>query len=132
MADQYIKIYLITMKIITRGFSKSLITNLYLKFWNSRWRIQYGGPKGKKLLDWDENYNSEVFKVADYESSLEILKSNMADQHIKNYLKLFDQNEYSGVFGFAECELNNNQTLRRSILTQSTITNIDLSVFYHS
>ena len=38
------------------------------------------------LLDWDENYNSGVFKVADYESSLEFSKSNMADRNVKNYL----------------------------------------------
>ena len=83
MADQNVKIHLIEMKIITMEFSKSLIVNLYLKLRNSKWRIQYGGPKCKNLLDWDENYNWGVFEVADYEFSIDIL--NMADQNVKNW-----------------------------------------------
>ena len=74
------------MKIITWRFSKSLIANLNSKFQNSKWRIQYGGPKWKNLFDWDENHNSGNFEVADYEPSLEISKSNMANKNIKNYL----------------------------------------------
>ena len=81
------------MKIITRGFSKSLIVNLYLKFRNSKWLIEYGRSKCKNLLDRDENYNSGVFEIADYESWLENSKSNMADQNVK---KLLDSDENVG------------------------------------
>ena len=43
MADQNVKIYLIRMKIITQKVVlKSLVVNLYLKFRNSKLRIQYG------------------------------------------------------------------------------------------
>ena len=42
--------------------------------------------KKQNLLDSDENYNSGVFEVADYESVLEISDYNMADQNVKNYL----------------------------------------------
>ena len=40
MPDQNVKICLIRMKIITRGFSKSLIVNLYFKFRNSKWQTE--------------------------------------------------------------------------------------------
>ena len=33
------------VKMCTRGFSRSLITNLISDFQNSRWRIQYGGHR---------------------------------------------------------------------------------------
>ena len=40
MAGRYVKICGIRMKIGTRGFFRSLITNLYLKFWNSKLRMK--------------------------------------------------------------------------------------------
>ena len=83
------------MKMSTRGFSKSLIVNLYLKFRNSQWRIQYGRPKCKNLLDWHENYNSGAFELADYESSLEISKSIMTDWNVKNYFVRIEMGKWS-------------------------------------
>ena len=65
MADQNVKIYLIGIKIIIQGFSRSLITNLHSVFQNSKWRIQNGEPKFKKNLDPDENGYSGVFRVAE-------------------------------------------------------------------
>ena len=41
--------------------------------------------KCKNLCDWDKNYNSGVFVDPNYKSSLEISKSNTADQNEKNY-----------------------------------------------
>ena len=35
MAGQYVKVCFTRVKIGTAGFSRSLITNLYLKYWNS-------------------------------------------------------------------------------------------------
>ena len=67
-----LKIQLIRMKIGSSGFLRSLITNRYSKFQNSKWRIQYGGPIRKNLLDWDENYYSGIFEVSDWESALKI------------------------------------------------------------
>ena len=56
MADITVKMDLIGIKIITREFSQSLFTNLYLEFRN---------PVGQKLLDSDENSDdSGVFEVA--------------------------------------------------------------------
>ena len=66
MADRNVKIQLIEIKIITRGFFKSLIANLYLICRSSKWRIQYGGPKCKNLLDSDENGYSGIFGVAEW------------------------------------------------------------------
>ena len=87
MTVENVKIYLIG------EFSKSLIANLCLTFRNSKWRIQSGELKYKKLLDSDEN-------------------------------------RYYAVFQVAECGLND-WTSRRSILLQSTVTKIYLSIFYH-
>ena len=80
MADhQNVKIYLITTKTGTRGLSRSLITNLYSTFWNSKWWNQYGGSKCQHLLYLDENWCSGVVEVADDELSLKILKFKMPD-----------------------------------------------------
>ena len=79
MADENEKSYLIGMKFGTRGFFKSLITNLSSKFRNSKWRIQYGERKCKKLLDAVDIWYSVVFGVADYESELKIHKFKIAD-----------------------------------------------------
>ena len=38
------------MKMGTLGFLRSLISNLKLFFQKPKWRIQYGGPKVKKLF----------------------------------------------------------------------------------
>ena len=59
MTVENVKIYLIG------EFSKSLIANLCLTFRNSKWRIQYGELKYKKLLDSDENRYYAVFQVAE-------------------------------------------------------------------
>ena len=40
MADQDVKIYFIEMKIITRWFSRSLITYIYSEFFNPIWRTK--------------------------------------------------------------------------------------------
>ena len=37
----------------------------------------------KNVLDSDETWYSGVFKVSDYESTLKILKFNMADHNVK-------------------------------------------------
>ena len=84
MADQNAKSYLIWMKFCIRGLLRSLITNPNSKFKNSIWRIQYGGPKCKKLLDLDEILYSGAIEVADNESELKIHKLNMADQNAKS------------------------------------------------
>ena len=72
------------MKFCIRGVLRSLITNPNAKFGNSIWRIQYGGPKCKKLLDLDEILYLGVIEVADNEFDLEIHKLNMADQNAKS------------------------------------------------
>ena len=86
MADEKAKSYLIGMIFETRGFLVSLITNPHSKFRNSKRRIQYGGQKCKKLVDWDDIWYSEVFGVAEYESELKIRKFKMVDQNAKSYL----------------------------------------------
>ena len=79
MADENAKGYLILIMFVTREFLESLITNVSLKFINSKWRIQYAGRKCKKLLDWDKIWYSGIIAVADYESGLNIQKLYMAD-----------------------------------------------------
>ena len=80
MADyQHATIYLIRMKIGTRGLSRLRITNLHLKFFNSKWLIQYGGSIYKNLLYSGKNWYSGFFEVADYKSSLNILKLEIVD-----------------------------------------------------
>ena len=64
-----------------QGFLESLITNASSEFRNSKWRIHYGGRKGKKLLDWDEIWYAEVFGVADYESELKFRNSKCRMQY---------------------------------------------------
>ena len=66
------------MKIGTRGVLRSLSMNLHWKCRNSKWRIQYGRPEWKNLLDYDKNEYSEVIGIADSESSLQISKFKMA------------------------------------------------------
>ena len=51
----------------------------------TKWRIQYGGSICKNLLHSGEDGYSEVFKVADYGSSLNILKFKMADQYMQKF-----------------------------------------------
>ena len=62
----------------TRGFLGSLITNPSSKLTDTKWRIQYGGQKWKKLLVCDIMYLG-VFGVADYKSKLKINKFEIAD-----------------------------------------------------
>ena len=85
-------------KLLLGGFRSRWLWIFTLNF-----EIQNGRLKFKNLLDWGGNYNSGVFEVADYESSLEISKSNMADQNVKNISIRMKM----GVFGIAECVLNN-------------------------
>ena len=79
MASENAKSNLIRMIFGTPRFSGSVITNLSSKFRNSKWRIQYGGQKSKKLIDGDDIRYSAVFRVADYKSKLKIQKFKMAD-----------------------------------------------------
>ena len=51
MADENTKNGLIWINFGTYGLFRLLITNLNSKFRNSKWRIQYGGQKYKKRLD---------------------------------------------------------------------------------
>ena len=78
MADKNTNSYLIGILFGTRRFLGALITNPSSKFRNSKRRIQYGGPKCKKILDWNEIWYLEVFEVADYESKRCILKFKIA------------------------------------------------------
>ena len=67
------------MKIGTWGFLELLITNPDSTIRNKKWRIQYGRPTCKKLLDWDENWCSGVFGVVDYESKIKIQLFKISD-----------------------------------------------------
>jgi len=51
MADKKVKNFLILMKLVIRGFSGLLVTNLVSDFQNSKWRIQYGGQNNEKLMN---------------------------------------------------------------------------------
>ena len=62
----------------TRGFLGSLITNPSSTFKNSKYRIQYGWLKCKKLLDKDRIWYLGFLGVADYESELNIYKFKMS------------------------------------------------------
>ena len=62
------------------------MTNRHLKFENSIWPISFGGSKRENSLDWNENYYSGVFEVADCKSLLEISKFKMADPICQIYL----------------------------------------------
>ena len=73
-AHKKVSIYFIRTKIATRRISSSLITNLRLELHNSKKPIQYGGWICKDLLYLVKNWHSEIFEVADYESSLRILE----------------------------------------------------------
>ena len=71
---------------VTRGFLRSLITNLRLESQNSKWRIQYGGQVHDFLVKlWQfcsnllENGYLGVFEVSDYESEIRTSKFKMAD-----------------------------------------------------
>ena len=55
MADKNTKIYVIRMKFGTRRLLQSLNTNSTSTFKNKNWRIQYCGPKCKKLRNFEEN-----------------------------------------------------------------------------
>ena len=67
------------MKLGIRGCSESLVTNLNSKVRNIKWRIQYGGPKLKKLVDPDKTRYSEAFEVAGDESDSKFRKFKMPD-----------------------------------------------------
>ena len=54
MAGENAKNYLVGIIFGTQKFLVLLITNPSSKFRNSKWRIQYGGRKSKKLFDWDD------------------------------------------------------------------------------
>ena len=69
----------IWIKLATRGYLRSPITNLNSTFINSECWIQDGEPKFKKLLYLDETWCSKVFEVADDESELKVYKLKMAD-----------------------------------------------------
>ena len=69
MAEKNAKSYLIGMQFRVLG---SLITNPESKFRNPKWQIQYGGPKFKKSLDWDDIRYLGDFRVADYKSEFTI------------------------------------------------------------
>ena len=94
------------LKFSTRGFLGSLITNPSSKLTNTKWQIQYGGQKWKKLLVCDDILYSELFGVADYESKLEIEKFEIADliwqTKMQNLLDC-DDILYAGVFRVADC-----------------------------
>ena len=64
----------IQLNFITQRFSGSLITNLLSNFQNSKWRIQNGGTKCKKLFDRNKIEFLKIFGVADYESALRFSK----------------------------------------------------------
>ena len=80
MVDENAKSYLIGTIFGTRGFLGSLITNPSLKFRNSVWRVQCGGRKCKKLLDWDGIWYSVVSGPIDYEHELKIPRFETVDQ----------------------------------------------------
>ena len=115
MADhQKVKIYLIRTKVGTQGLSRSLITNLHLKFTNLKWRIQYGGSIYKNLLHSNKNWYSRVFEVADHESLLKILEFKIMNQNLKISLirmKIFTQHRIlcrniSEIFSTFHCNCN--------------------------
>ena len=93
------------LKFGTRGFLGSLITNPSSKLTNTKWQIQYGGQKWKKLLVYDYILYSGPFGVADYESKLKIKKFDIADLIWQTKMQnLFDRDDilYAGVFGVAD------------------------------
>ena len=67
------------IKFSTRGFLGSLITNPNSKFRISKRQIQHGGPKFKKVPDWDKFWYLVIFGVADYESERNIQKFKISD-----------------------------------------------------
>ena len=93
------------LKFGTRRFLGSLITNPSSKLTNTKWRIQYGGQKWKKLLVCDDILYSGVFGVADYASKFKIKKFEIADvmwqTKMQNLLD-WDDILYAGVFGVAD------------------------------
>ena len=83
----------------------SPITNPSPKLTNTKWQIQYGGQKWKKLLVSDDILYSALFGVADYESKLIIKKFEIADliwqTKMQNLLD-WDDILYAGVSGVAD------------------------------
>ena len=107
MADQNVKSYLIEIIFGTREFLTTLITNLSWKIRNSKWRIQYGGQKYEKLLNWNDIWYSGIFGIADYESELKIRNLKWRIQYGgQKCKKLLDWGYvwYSGIFGIADYE----------------------------
>ena len=93
MATQKSKSETSHLKLDTRGFSRSLITNLKSRLKNYKLRIQYGDPKIQK---WDQSFEtgySGIFKVADYKSQVKVEKLKIA--HLRWWSK--NPNQYSGL-----------------------------------
>ena len=67
------------LKIGSLRYLRSLIMNPSSGFRDSRWRIQYGGRKCKKLLDWNDIWYLGLIGVADYKSEFTIQKLKIAD-----------------------------------------------------
>lgn len=65
--DKNIRVCFVPLKFTTRGFLGSLITNPELKIADSKWRIQYCGPKFKIQSDLLKILYPQVFGIADYE-----------------------------------------------------------------
>ena len=61
MADAKVQIQPIFVKLGTKGFFVSLITNLLSDFPNSKWQIQYGGRKSPKSINFRQTRYLEVF-----------------------------------------------------------------------
>ena len=77
MANQNAKSCLIRMGLGIWVVSGSLIANISSKNRISKWRIQYGEKKCKKLIDSNGPRYLGFFRVADYEYELKILKFKM-------------------------------------------------------
>ena len=94
------------LKFGTRGFLGSLITNPSSKLTNTKWRIQYGEQKWKKLLIiCDDILYPGLFGGSDYESKLKIKKFEIADLTWQTKMQnLLDCDDilYAGVFGVAD------------------------------
>ena len=108
------------LKFSTRGFLGSLITNLSSNLTNTKWRIQYGGQRWKKLLVCDDILYSGVFGVADSESKLKIKNFDIADLIWQTKMQNFhdwDNILYAGVFRVADYGLM--LKIRKSIRADS-------------
>ena len=57
---------------------------------DSKWQIQYGRSKLKKLLGWNEIWYSAVPRIDHYESKLDIQKIEMWDPIWQTKMQKFD------------------------------------------